>query len=616
MGCSGNIGAAPTPDSGTARSDSGTEPPTSDAGGDISTDAAASKDATPGEVVDADSPIDAAPDAGADASTCGNGTVDIDSEVCDDGNQVDDDYCSNDCQQQRNCGDGKIQAAANEVCDDANNVTESCDYGAESCSVCDASCKTVSGATSRCGDGKLSMSTDEQCDDGNTVTEPCSYGANSCSVCNASCHSVAGATLYCGDMHIDAANGEQCDDGNADIGDGCDAVCHVEPLASCGNSSIELGETCDDGDKNNLDGCNAACKKETGWNCPTAGARCTSICGDTLLVGTEVCDDGNTVDSDYCSNNCLIAHRCGDSTVQASASEQCDDGNTSTETCAYGQTSCTVCNGTCKTQAGTTSYCGDGVVDTARGEECDVTGDMRCVSCKIVCDTIYITYGTTGSFQITDTTASLGNGTHPQSGGTVVMALAAGPTGPINGAAAVVYFRAPVQATTTINFGGTTTVTTNVVGTAGTPSNRCPLNTGTLGTQQVPWAACPYLGSHGTTDWTPAEQQVAAGAGAGCLAYTSQGTIQCSGPLCGAVGLQSGSNPVNDSWDQPMATFEFQNAYANVRSRALGGPAGGPGDKVEIPNNAGGRTWSNFDGVETARSCGLKPASCPPPGAQ
>jgi hypothetical protein len=48
--------------------------------------------------------------------------------------------------------------------------------------------------------------------------------------------------------------------------------------------------------------------------------------------------------------------------------EQCDDGNTVTESCAYGQTSCTVCSSSCQNAAGAVSYCGDSKCNS--GETC------------------------------------------------------------------------------------------------------------------------------------------------------------------------------------------------------------------------------------------------------
>ncbi len=578
------------------------------------------------------------------SEVCGDGMV-VGSEACDDQNQVDDDYCSNDCRNQGSCGDQLVQAGAGEDCDDGNAVTEACAYSDTSCVVCAEDCKKGPGIVSQCGDGQIDADSGEQCDDGNATTETCDYGLTSCTVCDQGCQNAAGATSYCGDGVIDVANGEECDDHGTTSGDGCDASCHVEYVASCGNGVVDAsaGETCDDGNTANLDGCSAACRIENGWTCPTVNARCVETCGDTLVVGDEVCDDGNQVDDDYCSNDCRSKRRCGDGTTQAGAGEQCDDGNTTTESCDYQLTSCTVCDSSCHNAAGATSYCGDGVVDAANGEECEPGSDIRCGSdCKIDCDTVYITYATTGNLQLTGTTLGLGDGNYPQTGGTLIVGLRAGPSGPIAGSGAVAYYRFPIAFTQNINAGifGSATVVTDIVGTSsvctgaspGTcvpapdSSNRCFLGAGTLvlsaATGSFPnllsWGACPYGAHHGTNDWTPDDQQVSMGMGPGCLEYSSQGTIDCNGSLCANAGLTSGvTTTVDDQWDQPGATLEFSADFKSVRSRALGlnNGNGVPNDKFEVPERIVARTWINFDGTETGRSCESKPTNCPPPGA-
>lgn len=76
---------------------------------------------------------------------------------------------------------------------------------------------------------------------------------------------------------------------------------------------------------------------------------------------------------------------CGNGTVETG--EQCDDGNTVTEACAYGQTSCTVCSSSCTNVAGATSYCGNGSVDSANGEQCDDGNTTSGDGCSSTCQT-------------------------------------------------------------------------------------------------------------------------------------------------------------------------------------------------------------------------------------
>jgi len=66
---------------------------------------------------------------------------------------------------------------------------------------------------------------------------------------------------------------------------------------------------------------------------------------------------------------------CGNSIVETG--ENCDDGNSITESCTYGQTTCGVCGSSCQQTIGITSYCGDGTVDTLNGEECDGGADCN-----------------------------------------------------------------------------------------------------------------------------------------------------------------------------------------------------------------------------------------------
>ncbi|MEQ8277468.1 MAG: DUF4215 domain-containing protein [Deltaproteobacteria bacterium] len=306
------------------------------------------------------------------------------------------------------CGNGAVEAG--EGCDDGNSNTEVCSYGQLSCTVCDATCNNVSGATTYCGDGATNGP--EQCDDGNTMTELCAYGQTSCTVCNATCVSAAGATAYCGDNTINGP--EQCDDGNTttevcSYGETsctvCDGSCaNVAGATSfCGDGVTNGPEQCDDGNTT-TEVCSygeASCTVCDGSCANAAGA--TSFCGDGVTNGPEQCDDGNTVTEacaygqtscTVCDATCVnaagVTSYCGDGVTNGA--EQCDDGNTTTEACAYGQTSCTVCDATCVSSAGATSYCGDGV--TNGGEQCDdgntatetcMYGQMSCTVCDATC---------------------------------------------------------------------------------------------------------------------------------------------------------------------------------------------------------------------------------------
>ena len=131
---------------------------------------------------------------------CGDGILD-DGEECDDGNNVDDDSCTNACKLPA-CGDKIKQEWLGEVCDDGIN----------------------DGAYSHCGIN-------------------CVYLAP-----------------RCGDGIHDVYNGEACDDG---INDGTYNTCNPDCTlpARCGDGIIQEGlEACDDGENNGNGKCTLDCK--------------------------------------------------------------------------------------------------------------------------------------------------------------------------------------------------------------------------------------------------------------------------------------------------------------------------------------------------------------------
>jgi cysteine-rich repeat protein len=114
----------------------------------------------------------------------------------------------------------------------------------------------------------------------------------------------------------------------------------------------------------------------------SGGGSPIAICGDTVVGPGEKCDDGNavtetckygqatcTVCNSVCQSVAGVAIFCGDG--RTNGDEQCDDGNALTESCAYNEKSCMGCNASCKLAAGVTSVCGDGVLDKTNDEECD-----------------------------------------------------------------------------------------------------------------------------------------------------------------------------------------------------------------------------------------------------
>ena len=139
---------------------------------------------------------------------------------------------------------------------------------------------------------------------------------------------------------------------------------------------------------------------------PDAGPECGNAIVESL---TETCDDGNAITEscpygvegcNVCDATCHTSSGatsfCGDTITDASNGETCDDGNTVTEVCAYGLTSCMVCDATCHTVAGAVSQCGDLTVN-APTETCDdgnttteacAYGVTSCMVCNGACQRV------------------------------------------------------------------------------------------------------------------------------------------------------------------------------------------------------------------------------------
>lgn len=402
-----------------------------------------------------------------EGARCGDGIVDtFYGESCDDGNVVDDlNGCSNDCQINSVCGDGVIQEQA-EVCDDGyaddcgscnadcsatgvgavcgdgiaceeveecdvgdGNVdtgaclstcvsatcgdgfvlegVEFCDDGVES-AACNADCTLAV-----CGDGKVNATAGEGCDDANTLTETCDDPEVSCMVCGQNCVLVEGAR--CGDGVVDVFYGEACDDGNViDDLNGCSDDCQINSV--CGDGVIqELTEVCDDGYADGCGSCNTDCSGEgspsfcgdgivceedeecdagdSNGNTAACLSTCvTATCGDGYIrqdleigdLGYETCDDGDSIDNgNGCSENCVNNSSCGDGIVQDLV-EFCDDGYSD---------ACGDCNEDCSGLGGS-FVCGDGDLcpqfegcddGNTRTEVCEYGGLTSCIVCDAVC---------------------------------------------------------------------------------------------------------------------------------------------------------------------------------------------------------------------------------------
>ncbi|MEM9693121.1 MAG: hypothetical protein AAGA56_11285 [Myxococcota bacterium] len=152
---------------------------------------------------------------------CGDGVVDeAAGETCDDGFNTDCGECNADCSAAGTgsvCGDGE-RCLDDEACDDGFTTA---------CGSCNADC-TGSGTGSTCGDGQRCEDT-EACDDGFTTA---------CGACNATCTG-AGSGSTCGDGAL-CPDTEACDDGNtAACGVG---LCTADCANTCTSSTVNTGD--------------------------------------------------------------------------------------------------------------------------------------------------------------------------------------------------------------------------------------------------------------------------------------------------------------------------------------------------------------------------------------
>jgi len=76
---------------------------------------------------------------------------------------------------------------------------------------------------------------------------------------------------------------------------------------------------------------------------------------------------------------------CGDGLTEGL--EACDDANTETEACGYGEASCTICDATCALVDGeVVGSCGDGAVQAGFGEACDDANALLFDGCSPTCE--------------------------------------------------------------------------------------------------------------------------------------------------------------------------------------------------------------------------------------
>ena len=211
-------------------------------------------------------------------SRCGDGFVDeAAEEECDDGNETDDDGCDSDCElscdDDADCGDGAA-CQGTPTCDLSSNTCDVASPPADgtACTQEDGSdgvCRTGECVAAGCGNGILDDG--EECDDGNETERDgcdgdCTFSCNEdvdCvdeTVCNGS-ETCDVATHACIDGEpLDCSDGDACTEDACDPTDGCsnplaDADGDGQPAESLG----ACGTDCDDTDAEVFEGAEELC---------------------------------------------------------------------------------------------------------------------------------------------------------------------------------------------------------------------------------------------------------------------------------------------------------------------------------------------------------------------
>ncbi len=318
--------------------------------------------------------------------TCGNGVVDGITEICDDGalNGVYG-YCGADCTYEGAiyCGDGSI--AGGEVCDcgyDGNHQPGTCGYwnGLYSVDPSQGCAFDCSGNPPHCGDAIVNDN--EECD-----TETETYTGKICDSnagiqallpceTDSDCNDNGVGTCGTEALNDECGRSTVCVDGERQ---GMPCANNVECGAdinlnwyTCSTLEYDLIRTRSCRDLDNIFGQDYACTWGY-WNWIRNGndwhtCLTSTYCGNGEVDGNEECDDGNEVNTDECTNACLV-NVCGDG-YEYVGEESCDFGVDNGTPCeAPYDGSCQYCTVDCQYQTVSGGYCGD--LELSGSEFCD-----------------------------------------------------------------------------------------------------------------------------------------------------------------------------------------------------------------------------------------------------
>ncbi|MGB0592578.1 MAG: fibrinogen-like YCDxxxxGGGW domain-containing protein [Myxococcota bacterium] len=176
----------------------------------------------------------------------------------------------------------------------------------------------------------------------------------------------------------------QCEATATHNGTGCD-IDYKEVGAPCDDNDLETKDDQCDGSG----GCQGSDYLCAPSQCEATATHNGTGCDIDYKAAGAPCDDLDiSTVHDACdgSGGCAgLLPVCGDDVTEGL--EVCDDGNTETEACAYGEASCEVCGPDCAYVPGVVSgYCGDEVLQASEGEECDDGNTLDGDSCSSSCE--------------------------------------------------------------------------------------------------------------------------------------------------------------------------------------------------------------------------------------
>ncbi|EKD51477.1 MAG: hypothetical protein ACD_62C00246G0001, partial [uncultured bacterium] len=263
---------------------------------------------------------------GASCPECDNDGIPEDGEECDDGNTIETDGCSSNCQVTAYCGDNK-KNLPNEDCDGTDGTYDSTTMECVDCEiVCiDTALPPVNGHCPACGDAVVN--TGEECD--TTTAVPNAHCDHCEIVCNENYTETTVnnriacvAEAICGDgiknqptEECDGTDGAYdhttmkcvaceivCIDGYHEVGALGDFTCEPDTLCPNGTIDFAQGETCDPTANPVANGWDPATMVCIGCqlDCKQGLVKTIQISGQIVCTTPETCGDNHTATDEDC----------------------------------------------------------------------------------------------------------------------------------------------------------------------------------------------------------------------------------------------------------------------------------------------------------------------------